>query len=284
MNNNLTLFPIADSDCIFDDEENQSVELFMQIGKRKPNFQGTGRHKLTCKRNKILIIYFGKIKTKPLYFPFLISYLQSFLLLDIDIIDEYDAIDFQNHIFHLNGEIYDIKVNARRKKKRNSINSIDVFEIFDVLVHCAKEPYCSVIGIFDVNVMLTEDGNEVMGRACGDRVCCVSLYSCNNIKSLITTLCHEILHTLGFDHNTKERCVMNAIASSEEWLFLSLSSLKKLQIIHEEWGKSSNYNNLKCFNIEYHMGLLNTIKFNIDFKDYCKWLEHAIEYFKTVDR
>jgi len=46
----------------------------------------------------------------------------------------------------------------------------------------------------------------VMGRACGNRVCCVSLHYCDyKLRCLLSTTFHELLHTLGVDHNTEER-------------------------------------------------------------------------------
>ena len=107
------LFPLADSNSIFEDEDNQTFDIFVEMGKRKPNIKGTGRYKLNKKRNKILIIYFGL--KDSIYqnndFIFLCNYLSTFFLLDVEIIYQYDAIDINNGIFKLDGLEYDNNIN-----------------------------------------------------------------------------------------------------------------------------------------------------------------------------
>eukprot|EP01038_Epipyxis_sp_PR26KG_P014444 gene14444-19383_t len=228
------LFPAANPNHVFEDEENQTYGEFVEMGKRKPNRKGTGRNKLTIKRNKLLIIYFGSEQDKPTYIKssFLLNYLTAYFLVDVDIIDQYDAIDYENNILNLDNDQYDIIINntkAKSKSKRSTSSNvqkfqnrnkknckIDVFELFDVLVNKVNSSpnYYSVIGLFDV--ILTEDNSPIMGRACGDRVCCISLVYCPTIRSLFATMSHEILHTFGLDHNTQERCIMNAISGEEE--------------------------------------------------------------------
>ena len=137
--------------------------------------------------------------------------------------------------FTLDSCVYDITVSKKRKKKGwLEEYRVDVFSLFDVLVHRAKSPYYSVLGLFDH--VLTEEGEEVMGRACGDGVACVSLPMClPDVRTLLTTASHEVLHTLGIDHTSDQRCIMNALwIPKEEWPFLCLNNLRKLKLFHEE--------------------------------------------------
>ena len=239
------LFPAANPDSVFDDEENQTYKNFVEMGKRNPNVQGTGRYKLCKGRNKILVVYFGPKINLPIHLSELLSFLSVFVQLEVRYEEQLDAVDRKKKQMTLDGEVYDISVTTQSKKKARtsqSHTSIDVFSLFDVLVHKAKNPFFTVVGLFDC--LLTEDGHEIMGRACGDRVCCISLPYCSNIRTLMATTCHEVLHTMGFDHNTVDRCVMNAIAEDDaEWLFLSRVNIQKLQLFHH--GKSHIYIDMK---------------------------------------
>ena len=75
------LFTKADLESVVEDEENQSYEMFVEIGSRKPNKNGTGRNKLSKNRNKILCLYFGSEETKPAYLSTFIKLLSSFFML-----------------------------------------------------------------------------------------------------------------------------------------------------------------------------------------------------------
>lgn len=287
-----TLFPPADPDCVNLDEH-QTYDMFVEMGKRKPNLQGTGRSRVTPKRNKVLMLYFGSEKNKPSCLPSISAYLSAILLMDVDLEVQMNAINLKEKTFTLDDSVYDIDTTAlspppKKKIKKTSRNqvlpvSVDVFSLFDVLVHRAKEPYCSIVGLFDCE--LTEDGCPVMGRACGDGVCCISLPLCNATREKMATISHEVLHTLGVDHNTLDRCVMNPISCDEEWLFFSLPNIQKVQRIHNE-AKSccAPYQVLmlsdekpKDFFKEYHAGLLKAfLPFGKDFENDRKWLRKVL--------
>jgi hypothetical protein len=143
---------------------------------------------------------------------------------------------------------------------------------------------------------LSEENQIVMGRACGDRVACISLNCCDSIRTLLSTIIHELLHTIGFDHSTSERCVMNAIMSTDEdeCVFLCLTNLKKLKFFHEESShKSKIYNSLiqshpvnKNFEVLYHEQLLNVLEHYNDLKQFDKdrkWLKKVIKVFQQRD-
>jgi hypothetical protein len=269
------------------------------MAQRIPNEEGTGRFKLDSKRNKILVIYLGKEKNKGNYhLDVLTNFIKQFLLVDCDYEEQYDAIELNTDTFTLDSLEYDITVNRKKgKSKKRKLSSdneigttIDVFSLFDVLVHKANSPYYTIVGLFD-NV-LVEDGQEVLGRACGDRVACVALPHCTQLSTLLATVCHELLHTFGVDHNSSHRCVMNAIVVHEDWLFLCLENLQKIKVIHEECKpktKTSHYNKIKGNDVDfirnYHLGLLQVLEVvesdqNLD--KYCKWLKRVIKKYTVV--
>lgn len=275
------LFPEPPDDAINPDyEESQSLEEFVDMGKRRPNKSGTGRFKLTAKRNKILVIYFGNKKTKTLYdVPLLVKFLEKFLLLDIDYKDCYDAIDIKMKTFTFNGCGYDIDC---QKGKKNEYASVKVSSLLNVLVNDANEPYYTVVGLFENRIIDDEDDVEVLGRAWNDRVCCVSLPYCRKPSSLLATTSHELLHNFGIDHNDTHRCLMNAIVAKQDWLFLCQENIEKLKVIHEEpKSKSKHFLSLTNFYTDYHQGLLEVLAVNKKFKEETKWLEDVIAYYST---
>ena len=275
------LFPVASANAINPDyEEGQTLAEFIDMGKRKPNNKGTGRFKLTTKRNKILVIYFGSEKTKKLYdLRLLNAYLERFLLLNIVYKDCFDAINIKTKTFTLNGLEYDIDCNKGRK---NEYPSVTVSSLLNVLIHEAKEPYYTVVGLFE-NRIIDDDNIEVLGRAWNDRVCCISLPYCHEPSSLLATTTHEILHNFGIDHNDTHRCLMNAIVANQDWLFLCVENLEKLKFIHEEPKvKSEHYVCLTNFYIQYHQGLLEVFLGNKKFKEEMKWLKNVVKYYEDT--
>ena len=295
------IFPPADPDSIFDDEDGQTYEEFVEIGKRPPNEYGTGRFKMTTRRNKLAVFYFGNSKKSP-YIPLLIRFLTSFFLLEVDYFEQCDALCLETNTFHLDDDDYDITVVSSppsKSKKGQALSrdrKVDVFSLFDVLVHKAKTPYYSIVGLFDC--LLCEDDSDVMGRACGDRVCCVSLPSCDDIHSLFSVTCHELLHTMGFDHEINERCIMNAICS-DSWIFLCHENVRKLHYFHhgstiDKNKKPSSYqtgvvipSSITCntfheFIVNYHRDLKECVDdLGPDFEAHGQWLSRVILYFSS---
>ena len=142
---------------------------------------------------------------------FLVRYMSAFLLLDVELEVQSNAIDVKTNLFKLDGLEYEITI----ERKSKSAKALEVFSLFDVLVNKVTSTYYSVIGLFEH--MLVEDKQEILGRACGDRVACISLRSCSSPQSLVGTVAHETLHTFGIDHNSSHRCLMNAVANEDEW-------------------------------------------------------------------
>lgn len=290
------IFPPVDPELIIDDEDGQTYEEFVEIGKRLPNAKGTGRFKMSRRRNKLAVFYFGSASKKAPYIPHLLRFMKSCFMLEVDYFEQYDALNLETNTFHLDDNDYDINVDIPSSKKRSAKtrqkSKVDVFSLFDVLVHKAKTPYYSIVGLFDC--FLYDDGCEVMGRACGNRVCCVSLPSCDDIHSLFSVTCHELLHTMGFDHEMNERCIMNAICS-DNWIFLGNENVRKLKLFHSElftriasMAKQDAVDaaSWREFMVSYHRGLKECIdefegEVKVEFKTHHKWLSNVILYFSS---
>ena len=295
------LFPPAAPGTYFEIEEgeeleNQSYEEFVDMGRRRPNIHGTGRLKMNQKRQEILVIHCGNNSSsssiRSQQIKTLVEYLEKFMMMKVVYEEQIDAIDVNTSSFTLDSKVYDIEVSRKKRGKARLENRLEVFSLFDVLIHKNKSPFFSVIGLFDH--ILTEEGCEVMGRACGDRVACVSLQLCKpQLRTLLGTTCHELLHTIGIDHTSDHRCLMNAIASEEEWLFLCIENLRKLKLFHDEAGKRTRtiYSSIRddglkdedAFIIAYHYNMLKMIQSNdymkVSLKREAEWLEKVIKRF-----
>ena len=302
MTTSTNLFPPAAPGTYFEEEEgyeleNQSYEEFVDMGKRRPNIHGTGRLKMSQKRQTILVINCGSSTSsspRGQQIEILVEYLEKFMMMKVVYEEQIDAIDANGGTFTLDSNVYDIEVSKKKKGKTKVEYRLDVFSLFDVLIHKNRSPFFTVIGLFDHK--LIEDGSEVMGRACGDRLACVSLQLCQpRLHTLLGTTCHELLHTIGIDHTSNHRCLMNAIASEEEWLFLCVENLRKLKLFHDEAGKrattiySSVMNDggkekdINGFIVAYHRNMLNMILsneyMNVSLKREVEWLQKVIKRF-----
>eukprot|EP00581_Thalassiosira_minuscula_P003510 CAMPEP_0183745918 /NCGR_PEP_ID=MMETSP0737-20130205/66482_1 /TAXON_ID=385413 /ORGANISM="Thalassiosira miniscula, Strain CCMP1093" /LENGTH=402 /DNA_ID=CAMNT_0025981597 /DNA_START=2178 /DNA_END=3386 /DNA_ORIENTATION=- len=169
-----------------------------------------------------------------------------------------------------------------RESGRGGRCFVDVFSIFDVAVEYLRPTEYSLLVLMDVSLGEwlgddVEDCNgeiqEVLGRACGDRVAVVNyLTSEANDIELFGTAAHELLHTMGLDHTTHWQCLMNpCYFEGRECMFLAPHNVRKLmnflgeerneqfvlkryRLLMEKWwvvfdksspGASDNYNWLK---------------------------------------
>jgi predicted Zn-dependent protease len=114
------------------------------------------------------------------------------------------------------------------KKKKGKL---DIGPLFDVLVEYVNKKDFSLIAFIDYE--LTEKGfsdNDILlGRACGDRVCVISLMNIENeenFKEILNTTIHEFLHTMGIDHCVYWKCLMNSNITISEIVLCPIDSAK----------------------------------------------------------
>ena len=120
----------------------------------------------------------------------------------------------------------------------------DVFSVFDVLVEYVSPKDYTLVALVDIPTgeEFEDDDDEgddlvveeVLGRACGDRVAVVHCDTKTEDVVLFTTIAHELLHTMGFDHTTFWTCLMNpGIPHPDDGspcVELAPHDLKKLQL------------------------------------------------------
>lgn len=268
----------ADENSFYSDEQEQTYDDFIEIGKRNPNIHGTGRWKLNKQRNKLGLFYFGNKDRTDL--QNVADYLSAFIGLEVILICDKNALDISENTFRLAGNIYNI--NCWEKRRKGNKNSkyivekyVDVFSLFDALVHVAKPPFISIVGLFDCKLAESDNSKsgyfEVLGRACGDRVSCISLTECT--KSLFSTMVHEILHTIGFDHCNLWECVMNALQTENIFLFLSPVNLRKLIQFH---GINEHENGAIFLIQRYELLKSVLLRYGSYFNEEVKWIEEKV--------
>jgi len=296
------LHPPANEEEIDEDEEEQTFAHFVEYGKRNPNATGTGRWKLAKKRNKILILVVepGGGEQSMFTTSELKQYIEAFFQLDADCAElGMGTIDIGNKRINLKSpsrsshmsshplRLLDLNSKAKKSKKSKPTYALDVFSLFDALVELVVEPYISCLAL--INYKLAEEWDnsvtEVLGRACGDRICCVSLPCHDSKREIFATSTHELLHTIGFDHCTSFRCIMNAFTSLEKaTLFLSPPNLRKLKFFHSIADCDNG-----AFLIKHYKELLHVLRdFDAlstedrEFERDCIWLESKINALKQI--
>ncbi|KAG9400254.1 hypothetical protein AC1031_011166 [Aphanomyces cochlioides] len=211
--------PPADPETCFSDEEEQTYDEFVDMGKRRPNAQGTGRWKKTRARTKIGLIALTSAKGMTAEMrKHVKSSNASF----------HREFEYACRMGHPNSSV---KGSSKRKR---TPGYMDVFSLFDAFKSAkfVQSPFFSVLVVTSVGLVEEVDGefSEVLGRSYPDRVACVALHK--PLKSLLVTAARELLHSMGLDHCSSFSCVMNAVAGSENWLFLSPPNLRKLKCFH----------------------------------------------------
>ncbi|RHY87822.1 hypothetical protein DYB37_005276 [Aphanomyces astaci] len=249
--------PEPDGDTCFSDEDDQSHDAFVDMGKRRPNAKGTGRWKRTPRRRKLGLLILPTSSAKPsttdskssveMTCDVLRRFLAAYLCIEVDILPT-DAVEWNASSRSLRihgseyigrvgtpGQVTKQKKNATSKRKRSPNDvCLDVFSIFEAFEHAkfVQSPYFSMLVVTPLGLVEDVDGAfvEVLGRSYPDRVACVSLNQ--SLKSLLVTSAHELLHAMGVDHCSSFACVMNAISSDANWLLLSPPNLRKLKTFH----------------------------------------------------
>ena len=258
-------------------EEEQTFAEFVDMGKREPNAQGTGRAKLTSQRRRLGLLNLAKRTMGSDRLRRLNLFLEAFLGLEpvqsastglsvrasknsASIIDSTAGVSFPLRLF------------------RNGC--VDVFSVFDVLVEYVAPSDFNLLAVVEqpLGEMVSDDGEaeevaEVLGRACGDRVAVVQCYPGVRDIELFGTVAHELLHTMGFDHTTHWRCLMNPSCYDDEWLFLAPHNLKKLKLFLSQEGNAS-------FVLDRYKRLLSVwweaFEEGCDEKKHYAWLEEKV--------
>ena len=270
--------PLVKPKQIWGWEEEQTFAEFVDIGKREPNAQGTGRFKLTPQRRRLGLLNLAKKTMSSDRLRRLNLFLKAFLGLDpvlsaatglsvraskkkASIIDRTAGVSFPLRVF------------------RNGC--VDVFSIFDVLVEYVAERDFNLLAVVEqpLGEMVSDEGeaveiSEVLGWACGDRVAVVQCYPGVRDIELFGTIAHELMHTMGFDHTTHWRCLMNPSCYDGEWLFLAPHNLKKLKLVLSQEGNAS-------FVLDRYKRLLSVwweafIEEGDDEKKHHAWLEEKV--------
>ena len=242
-----SLHPSPPEGSIHEEDAEQSYASFLNMGRRSPNLKGTGRHKLGGLRDCIAILPIGDVAqgtvdaASDIVSAFFSGYLSVQCLPSLCLRRQ-----------KKNGEV---KILAKEKCFRalkcrfasgcrglTKFKPIEVFSLFDVLVDFVEYHHVSVLAI--VSSPLVEEGEssvfDVLGRACGDRVACVSTIDSVgtkvDLKSLCVTALHELLHTIGIDHAVYFRCLMNSQQPeyAEELISLCPLNLRKILLVLEE--------------------------------------------------
>ena len=214
-----------------DEEEEQTFAEFQDMGRRPPNTQGTGRFVLTPERRTIAVLNLCKRSSLPEErLRRLHAYLRCFLRLEVGQSAASGALSLQTS--QRKTDIVDRKQRISFPLRVLRKGRIDCFSLFDVMVEYVSDSDFALLALVDVPLGEREDKDvvEVLGRACGDRVAVVQCYPGVSDVELFGTAAHELLHTMGFDHTTFCRCLMQPSAGSS--LFLAPHNLKKLKHFH----------------------------------------------------
>ncbi|CAD8153842.1 unnamed protein product [Paramecium pentaurelia] len=234
----------------------QLLDDFEKMGHQVPNEEGTGR--ISIKKNFDTIGIINLSLEKQLNINDIKQWINTYLRLRTTVINLNLALYYDKQQFY----IEDLKQKKKYKLKKNKLEHIDAFSIFDVLIKIKPKHICSLIAIIDQNIFdpLQPDSN-IIGRACGDGVCVVQFQE--NQKVFYGTIVHELMHTIGFDHCYLWNCLMNEDVDSSS-LHLCVNDLEKLSMI-------KNFNIVKRYK-----SLLGFYK-KMGFQEECKWIQNMIE-------
>ena len=187
--------PAVDQDFVIHPEE-QTVADFVDMGQREPNEEGTGRWLYNEKRRRIRILTLGRASKS-------VSKLVTFL----------EAFFCGRFTFAVDNSAP--RPPVTKKSYRTWNKAVEIWSILDELIPLVSNTDFGVLALTDWPLCedYSDNGDgsdaiEVLGRACGDRVCVVS----SSVPSIFELCCmtvHEILHLCGFDHTTSVQCLMN---------------------------------------------------------------------------
>ena len=109
----------------------------------------------------------------------------------------------------VNGHLIDIK-------QYRTTQALDVLSLLKLLLSTYKSKSShSIIAFIDFCLFEKKDF-QIMGRACGNGACAISLKRCTvgndkhqNCYEMLKTISHELSHTMGIGHCNEFSCIMN---------------------------------------------------------------------------
>mmetsp|Transcript_22119 Transcript_22119/g.28650 ORF Transcript_22119/g.28650 Transcript_22119/m.28650 type:complete len:363 (-) Transcript_22119:103-1191(-) len=294
-----SLHSVANPDSLgrYEITDEQSFDEFKEMGKRNPNPEGTGRWKITSKRNKIGVVWIKKknqTKKKAAKMQSCIesiaNLISAFSCLGTDVISLEGDEDIC--LFPKEGKILakgsSFPLNTFQSVYNKNRLVLDVFSLFDMLVEYAKPPYVSIVAFVDEELGEEADAGEgvegsdyyeVLGRACGDRVACVST-SEPKIRDLFATAMHEAFHTVGLDHCTTWNCLMNPSSCDQICVTLSPLNLRKLLLMHKVPEKEGGHFLVKRY--QSIISAMRTFRGNPFRKD-ISWIENKLDLLRGLN-
>ncbi|KAL4511838.1 hypothetical protein ABPG72_012683 [Tetrahymena utriculariae] len=229
-------------------DEGQNVKEFLDM-EEETNSEGTGRFRFQKSgRNKIMLYFVGKQPEieKIIDSNVILQAFKAFFSLETIYVEFLEFFNFEKRFKGKRISIIDQKKQLEFPLKQRG-GRVGVFSLFDVLVeYIQKKSYTNV---FFVDEDIIEEDNpdfNLVGRACGDRICIVSLKNISTYEVISTSL-HECLHTFGIDHCIYFDCIMNSMYQQDQfWMQLCPVDLVKLQS-ELKFDIKQRYQNLKNF-------------------------------------
>ena len=263
-------------------EEEQTFAAFVNSGTRLPNVRGTGRNKVVRPRTQFAVLPIGDVPASlACAVAELLGAFFGNLLPPVDVLPGLKLVygKTTTATLHLgtSSSSADTGTGTRKRKRKRTRERtvtlptsfatgdtrntaarrapLDIWPLFDALTQFVGPSHCALLALVAAPLVESFDDDaggievaDVLGRACGDRVACVSTWgegpsSSDDddgiVREIIATALHEVLHCIGLDHCTTFRCLMNSqqpLDPSEEYLVLSPLNLRKLLLVLKEGG------------------------------------------------
>ena len=238
------------------DDKEQQYDEYVNMGRRRPNADGTGRFKVTQRQRTLWVLPIPSahhsVKQRAelqSHADALATLLAAYTTLPCMVSERELRLRRAGNTSHAatakdaeQGCAFPLRTCAAADGSNGassaSVPPVDVFAVFDVLVEYAEKNAYALVAVMDAEVGESDgEGGWLgshMGRACGDRVAVVTTGACSigsaDMLELYVTVLHELMHTFGLDHCTEWQCLMNSAAGTEPWPFLAPHNLRKLQL------------------------------------------------------
>lgn len=258
------LHPPARAEHVDGCDVEQPLAEFVQMGARPPNEHGTGRIRLSPSRKTGRLLRLGDVP--PPTMAALARILGAYLCLPVDARSQHLTLEPRARggaalVDARRGLEFPLEAHTPAKRRRapaaapgSGALRVCALSLLHALEESVRPTDALALAVVGAELYERVEGAggargrkkrgdwlaPVLGRACGDRVACVSLAGGGvSLRALAATAAHEALHTLGVDHATTARCVMNSQAPADdegagEWLHLCpLNELKLLRALGE---------------------------------------------------